>query len=99
MKKILIIAFLFAAFNTQAQTKAQTDSLKLQVQVQNLSTAVAQLNRALVIMINLYGQKDQQYSTLAASIKDSVKKYQGVLIIADKTGSVISIGDTVIIKR
>ena len=78
-------------------TRQAIDSLKKQNIA--LSVSVSQLNAAVVALVNLYAKKDKEYSVLAASIKDSVKKYQGVLIITDKSGAVTSKGDSVTIKR
>jgi len=103
MKKILFILF-FATCLLIGRCHAQAaDIKKLKDQNIAMQTSIAQLNAALVKMINLYAEKDRKIDLISDSIRilrfsiqDSIKKYQTKLKLQ---GTAVSAKqDTIIIR-
>jgi len=83
MKKILFIIFFFTCLLI-GRCHAQAEQIKkLNDRQTAMQTSIAQLNAALVKMINMYAEKDRKIDLLSDSIQvlrlsfeDSVKKYR-----------------------
>jgi len=103
MKKILFIIFFFTCLLIGRCYAQAAEIKKLKDQQTVMQTSIAQLNAALVKMINLYAEKDRKIDLLSDSIRilrfsleDSVKKYRTKIKLEGK--AVLQKQDTIIIR-